>query len=40
MMESQRVKFLAIFSTNLDEFYMIRLAGILNQRDQGVTRPA
>ena len=36
----ERCKFLAIFSTNLDEFFMIRVAGLLNQREQGVVRPA
>jgi polyphosphate kinase len=36
----ERVKFLAIFSTNLDEFYMIRVAGLLNQRDSGIVQPS
>ncbi len=36
----ERVKFLAIFSTNLDEFFMIRIAGLLNQRDSGIVAPA
>lgn len=36
----ERCKFLAIFSTNLDEFFMIRMAGLLNQSEQSVTRPA
>jgi polyphosphate kinase len=27
----ERMKFLAIFSSNLDEFFMIRIAGLLNQ---------
>jgi polyphosphate kinase len=36
----ERVKFLAIFSANLDEFFMIRLAGIKDQVVNGVTRRA
>ena len=32
----ERVKFLAIFSTNLDEFFMIRVAGLLRQLSLGV----
>src|SRR5689334_8311883 len=32
----ERVKFLAIFSTNLDEFYMIRVAGLKQQVAAGV----
>ncbi len=31
----ERVKFLAIFSTNLDEFFMIRVAGLLRQLNLG-----
>src|SRR5438552_7873128 len=33
----ERVKFLAIFSSNLDEFYMVRVAGIRRQVLAGVT---
>ena len=32
----ERLKFLAIFSTNLDEFYMVRVAGIRRQIAAGV----
>ena len=34
----ERVKFLAIFSSNLDEFYMVRVAGIRRQVMAGVTQ--
>ncbi|MFZ5479331.1 MAG: polyphosphate kinase 1 [Myxococcota bacterium] len=33
----ERVKFLGIFSANLDEFFMVRWAGIWRQIDAGVT---
>ncbi len=33
----ERVKFLAIFSDNLDEFYQVRVAGLVEQVHQGVT---
>ncbi|MDF1594788.1 MAG: polyphosphate kinase 1 [Acidimicrobiia bacterium] len=36
----ERIKFLAIFTTNLDEFFEIRVAGILEQVAAGVRRPA
>ncbi len=32
----ERVKFLAIFSSNLDEFFMVRVAGLRAQVDAGV----
>ena len=34
----ERVKFLAIFSANLDEFYMVRIAGLRRQVAAGVLR--
>ena len=36
----ERVKFLAIYSTNLDEFYQVRVAGLRRQVAAGVTVPA
>lgn len=36
----ERLKFLAIFSANLDEFIMIRYAGLKEQRAAGVERPS
>jgi polyphosphate kinase len=33
----ERAKFLAIFATNLDEFYMIRVSGLREQVEAGVT---
>jgi polyphosphate kinase len=32
----ERVKFLAIYAQNLDEFFQIRVSGLLEQRDAGV----
>lgn len=35
----ERLKFLSIFSSNLDEFFMVRYAGIWRQVDAGVETP-
>jgi polyphosphate kinase len=35
----ERVKFCAIYTTNLDEFYMVRVAGLHDQIDAGVEDP-
>ncbi|MFZ0427657.1 MAG: polyphosphate kinase 1 [Acidobacteriota bacterium] len=35
----ERVKFLAIFSSNLDEFFMIRVSGLKRQLTSGVIKP-
>ncbi|HEY8931682.1 MAG TPA: polyphosphate kinase 1, partial [Rariglobus sp.] len=36
----ERVRFLAIVCSNLDEFFEIRVAGIIQQVDSGVTEPS
>ena len=36
----ERLKFLAIFSTNLDEFIMIRYAGLKEQVAAGISEPS
>jgi polyphosphate kinase len=35
----ERVKFCAIYTTNLDEFYMVRVAGLRDQIEAGVETP-
>jgi polyphosphate kinase len=35
----ERLKFLAIFATNLDEFYMVRIGGLRRRVAAGVTEP-
>lgn len=36
----ERVRFLSIFSSNLDEFFEIRVAGLMQQMDSGVVEPS
>src|ERR687895_87803 len=35
----ERAKFLAIYQSNLDEFFMVRVAGVHDQVDAGVDTP-
>src|SRR5881275_355717 len=35
----ERVKFCAIYTTNLDEYYMVRVAGLHDQIEAGVQTP-
>ena len=35
----ERLKFAAIFTSNADEFFMIRVAGLFDQVDAGMTDP-
>ena len=34
----ERISFLAIFGSNLDEFFQVRVSGLLEQREAGILR--
>ena len=36
----ERAKFCAIYTTNLDEYYMVRVAGLHDQIEAGVENPS
>src|SRR5262249_2477069 len=36
----ERVNFCSIFSSNMDEFFMVRVAGLMDQVQAGVTKPS
>src|SRR5579875_94631 len=36
----ERMKFLAIFASNLDEFYMVRIAGLKRRAQMGLRTPS
>jgi len=36
----ERAKFLAIFASNLDEFYMVRVAGLKRREETGLSGAA
>src|SRR5258708_12703140 len=36
----ERAKFLAIFASNLDEFYMVRVAGLKRRAEMGLSVPS